>query len=45
MADAIVTIAQTVKELMSTDELTARLVVQAIQTGYTLGLADAKKAG
>lgn len=45
MADTIITIAQTVKELIQTDELATRLVLQAIQTGYTLGLADAKKAG
>lgn len=45
MADTVITIAQTVKELMEVDELATRLVLQAIQTGYTLGLADAKKAG
>lgn len=45
MTDSINIIAQTLKELMSTDELATRLVVQALQTGYTLGLADAKKAG
>lgn len=45
MTDTIVTIAQTLKEIMCTDELATRLVVQAIQAGYTLGLADSKKAG
>lgn len=45
MADTIITIAQTVKEIVEVDELATRLVLQAIQTGYTLGLADAKKAG
>lgn len=45
MNDTINTIAQTVRDLMKTDELATRLVLQAIQTGYTLGLADSKKAG
>lgn len=37
-------IAQALKDALDADEATAKLVVQPMQLGYTLGLADAKKA-
>lgn len=43
MPDTDVVIAQTVKELMQTNKLEIQLVLQAIQTGYTLGLAQGQK--
>lgn len=44
MPDIINSIAQTIREGEKKDALVTRLVLQAVQTGYTLGLADAKKA-
>lgn len=37
-------IAQALKDALNANEATAKLVVQTMQLGYTLGLADAKKA-
>lgn len=37
-------IAQALKDALDADEAAAKLVVQTMQLGYTLGLADAKKA-
>lgn len=37
-------IAQALKDALDADEATAHLVIQTMQLGYTLGLADAKKA-
>lgn len=37
-------IVQALKDALDADEATAHLVAQTMQLGYTLGLADAKKA-
>lgn len=37
-------IAQALKDALDADEATAHLVLQLMQMGYALGLADAKKA-
>lgn len=44
MLDTINTIAQAVREGMEVNEPVMRLFLQAIQAGYTLGLADAQKS-
>ena len=37
-------IAQALKDALDSDEATAHLMIQTMQLGYTLGMADAKKA-
>lgn len=44
MPEIINAIAQTIQEGEKKNDLATRLVLQAIQTGYTLGLAYAQKA-
>lgn len=44
MSDVIAEIAQTVREGEKMNSLAIRLVLQAIQTGYTLGLAQGQKS-
>lgn len=37
-------IARSVQEMVSADESTTRIMLQLLQTGYAIGLSDAKNA-